>query len=587
MFGAILGLLKGFLGKAVGSKLIGKVLTKKAGEAVASKAATEVAGKAAATAVGSNAIKLGKLSNIINSVSQPNTDKLNPLTRLQPRMASVEAPAVKSVLGNIVSQPKKGGLSQLLTSDSYGGNILRKTLMNMAQSGAFISSDVGQPDKNFGGQLVNSFVGAVGQASQEEQQKQFNFQEDLKKMMNEFNPADVVGKEYKGSALQDIDAFKNYIIDIGANKRGMQKGKYSSSEMMDIQNRFSQLQRKFAQYATDNKAYRDQYSEYQKSPDKYDANDFRLRSEYYVKTGRIPEGGVLTPAEVDPEIFFRNLEVTNKDRWETTQQEPWVKRSPLTEDKKKALAGTYFYTNPGLQKYVLRNKLPQWLNQYGNDKALMNTFVDPNGNFDQMKFAEFMTAHEYGNMIEPDKPDYNQREIFLNRQKDQAEQDRNRAEDKRKQLGYQAVSSYPYGDNSSGPALVFDKNRTENISLSNLESITGTKLQGAADEAVPVNFEYIDNKGRMNVTASVKDNAGNPVKRMFVVPADKAKGLVEGFYPGAWENASKSGVFKQEVPKSPVIYNQDMEDKIGLFMEKNGIKNRDEAISILRQKGIL
>lgn len=74
---------------------------------------------------------------------------------------------------------------------------------------------------------------------------------------------------------------------------------------------------------------------------------------------------------------------------------------------------------------------------------------------------------------------------------------------------------------------------------------------------------------------------------MFRVPQGKAKGVVEGFYPGAWENATKKGVFKQEGSKTPMVYSRDMEDKINLFMEKNGIKSRDEAVSVLKKKGVL
>ena len=401
-------------------------------------------------------------------------------------------------------------------------------------------------------------------------QQQFDYKQQLQQMMSEFNPADEVFKNVQPVMLDKINAFRDYIANIGMSKKGLQKGKFNSQDMLDIGGKYTQLQKEIGGYAQADQQYRKDYAEFQKNSAKYDPVDFRLGSEYFLKHGRYPDQGLLSPAEVDPNTFFSNLSISNKDSWKPTNENtPYEMASPMTSEQKKALAGTYFYTNPGLQKYIMRNEVPKWKQQYSGDTELMKMFTRPDGRFDDMKFAEFMTANNYGDQIEQNKVDWDKKAKYMEQRRDDAKKTSEDLKAEEEKRGYYLTQNYPYDNSQSGPAIVFKKAYAENVPPKVLQDATGATI-ATDDEVVPVTFEYVDKNGNLVVTAAVNE-AGTQRKRRLNIPSGRSKGLLESYFPGITSDAKTEPMFNPKNKQPIGVYSQEIEDKVSLFMEKNGI----------------
>jgi hypothetical protein len=521
---AIAALLKGIIGKVAGSKLVGGAaklvsgalggVASKLAEAGAGKAATEGI-KQAASGAASNGLKLGRLSDLVNVA------KAEPINQALTSKSGV-LPVVEQGLKNRVAAPTKlskiaNVANSVLFGEGFGSDVARRTLANAAQQGLFRGSDVGQPDKDFGGVLANSLLSGVAGAAVNTVQQQFDYKQQLQQMMNEFDPAEESFKTMQPAMLEQINSFRDYIVNVGMGKQGLQKGKYTSQEMLDITDRYNKLQRNISQYMGDLETYQKEYKEFYNNSTKYDPVDFKMRSDYFLRNGRMPvEGTTLTQAEVNPDTFFSNLSITNKDAWRpTSETNPYEMQSPLTGDQKKVLAGTYFNTNQGLQKYIVRNKLPEWKQQYAGDAELMNMFTNPEtGQFDDMSFAEFMTGLEYGDKIEQNKVDWAKKAQYMEE-----------TSKKNESLPYRVVEDFPYSNTESGRALVFDKSKTANVPVSMLGDI-----QTDAD-VLPVNFEYVDKYGNLIGTTSVDEGNGT-IRKQIKIPSGRAQGLLEAYFPG-------------------------------------------------------
>lgn len=484
--------------------------------------------------------KIGKLNDVISAI-KPTYE----------RGQSAPGPVARGAFQQTIGKSGKGQkladtVNNVLFGEGFGSNVLRRTMLNAAQQGIFSGSDVGQPEKDKWGILGNSVLGAVAESSFDVMQQQYDNKQTLAKMMNDFNPADEAFKNFQPAVLKEIDGFRDFIVDKGM-KPGLRKGKYNSQDMLEIADRYNRLQGKVGRYMQADKQYRQDYSEFQKNYSKYDPVDFKLGSDYFLKTGDYPQGGLLTPAEVDPSTFFSNLSITNKDSWKPTKENmPYEMTSPLTSEQKRALAGTYFYTNPGLQKHILRNELPKWKQQYAGDQELAKMFTNPQtGQFDDMKFAEFMTAQQYGDQIEQNKVDWEKKARYMEKQKEDAEKSAQEAADK---TAYSIVSDYPYENNQSGSAVVFKKATAGNVPSSVLRDANGNTIETGAD-VVPANYEYVDNTGRLVVTASVQEGSSQVRKRAYI-PPNNAKGLLEQKFPGITSDPKVASVYapKNEQP---------------------------------------
>ena len=487
--------------------------------------------------------RFGSMKDILQKI-QPKESVVNP-----PPM--VRSQGIASAKQTLQGRKIADTVNNILFGEGFGSNVVRRTMLNAAQQGIFSGSDVGQPEKDKWGILGNSLLGGVAGASFDTMQQQFDNKQMLTKMLNEFNPADESFKNFQPAMLGEINKFRDYVVGVGANKKGLQKGKYNSQEMLDITDKYSRLQNHIDGYIKADQQYRKDYTEFNKNYSKYDPIDFKLGSEYFLKTGSYPQEGILTPAEVNPTTFFQNLSVTNKDSWKPTREDmPYEIQSALTPEQKRALAGTYFYTNPGIQKYILRNDLPQWKQQYANDPELTKMFTDPKtGQLDDMKFAEFMTAYNYGDQIEQNKVDWDKKVRYMQERKDTAKKSAKELEEQKTKLGYSVVQDYPYDNNQSGPAIVFNKTVSENVPTSMLRNATGEQLESDGDVA-PTTFEYVDNKGNLVVTANVREGGSQVRKRLFINP-NQSKGLLEQYFPGVASDPKAAAVFTPK-NKAPV-----------------------------------
>jgi len=488
---AILGALKGILGKVVGSKLLGGAL-------------------GAADKIGAS--KLGQAATKVSDfVDNPVGSALKAVT---PKSGLIQNTTEPLKMVDLTTKPQtKKMFNNLLQGETLGSKVFLNTLSNLGRSGAFSGSDVGQPDKNIGGMLANSFASALGQSVGEKRQESYNAEQNMLNMAQDFDPAMNALQQWQPKLLKEIEGFKNSMVSTAIERR--KTGKWLNSEdMIKVQSDYIGLKNRLTKFNEGVKVFQ---RDYQKITDpkqggQYDVDAFKRAEKYFMETGQPPATGTfLEPSEIDPVEYFSAQSISPAGAWQPkSKEEWWVKTSGLTQEQKNRAAMADWLSNPRLRK---------WAQNRGIDLNDQKSLID--------------LSIQYSPYIEKDRTDWE--DYYKNQEMKQRQAETKSA----KSTGYRIVEQYPYEDNSQGKAVVFDKNRTETLSKSNLETLTGQKLSNvAADDAIPVTFEYIDGAGNLIVTATVKDGPDRAPKR-FKVPADKAKGLVESMYPGAWDQASQ------------------------------------------------
>jgi hypothetical protein len=462
---------------------------------------------------------------------------------------------LKSKIGKFTETKIGKSAQNLLGGESFGSKMFLNTIGNMGRQGAFSGSDVGQPDKDFWGMLGNSVASSLGQSVGQQRQDNFENRQTILKMAEDLDYSKEMLQRYQPKMAEWIDGIKSDLTNVLSSnmKRGI-KG-FKSEDLMSLQWRFIDAKKRIEDVNRN-------ISEIKKAQDiiKQDKDGYWNREKFYKALdwsqnhdGATPPEGYLHANPMSPELFASTAQISKS--WQWSQGDDFYARSPLSDRDRV----DFLFANLNADKRTIA-----WYEDRGID------INDP--------AVRYREATKYANLVERPVYDAEAKMRWEEQQQDKRQRAADKAEsaaDKNKPK-YKEVADYL----GQGKAIVFDNAKTENLDKAYLEGIIGSKIQSDGN-VIPITLERIDESGNLHVT--YKDRMGT---QSTTLPMSKASGLVDTFYPGASE-ASKNIRPKTEPSKSAMVYNKDMEDKIELFMDKNGIKDRAEAIRILRERKIL
>jgi hypothetical protein len=583
----------GWLTKLLG--IAGKQVGKKAAEKGAMQVASKIAGgvKTAASMNPQNKSLLSKVLNVVTGDLGKNfestgsmvgragetpkgtwfnkvkglivgdLDEVAKKSKIPPKLKEIVSNAYSAQPIKEIPQPSKGfnlgkAAQNLLGGESLGSKMFLNTIGNMGRQGAFSGSDVGQPDKNFMGMLGNSVASSVGQSVGQQRQENFENRQLLLNMAQDMDYSKELMQSYQPQMLKMIEGLKGELVGAMANNRKTGKNYLSSEEIQNFQWKYIDAKKKIDKFNSGIKQLQ-QAQETVKGKANlggvYSIQKFNDAIGYFRKYGEPPAEGFLYPNPQSPEEYASTLKVTDVTRWTRGGDGNFVRTSPLTNQQRIELLFADFAAHPRVRAHYEEQGI---------------NIDDP-----EIRYRE---AAKYAPLVEKPIPDYDAQMRWEEQQADERQRAADKAEsaaDKNKPK-YKEVADYL----GQGKAIVFDNAKTENLDKAYLEGIIGSKIQSNGN-VIPITLERIDESGNLHVT--YKDRMGT---QSTTLPMSKASGLVDTFYPGASE-ASKNIRPKTEPSKSAMVYNKDMEDKIELFMDKNGIKDRAEAIRILRERKIL
>jgi hypothetical protein len=583
----------GWLTKLLG--IAGKQVGKKAAEKGAMQVASKIAGgvKTAASMNPQNKSGLSKFLNVLTGDLGKNLDSTGSMvgragetpkgtwfnkvkglivgdldevakkSKIPPKLKEIVSNAYSAQPIKETPQPSKGfnlgkAAQNLLGGESLGSKMFLNTIGNMGRQGAFSGSDVGQPDKDFWGMLGNSVASSVGQSVGQQRQENFENRQLLLNMAQDMDYSKELMQSYQPQMLKMIEGLKGELVGAMANNRKTGKNYLSSEEIQNFQWKYIDAKKKIDKFNSGIKQLQ-QAQETVKGKANlggvYSIQKFNDAIGYFRKYGEPPAEGFLYPNPQSPEEYASTLKVTDVTRWTRGGDGNFVRTSPLTNQQRIELLFADFAAHPRVRAHYEEQGI---------------NIDDP-----EIRYRE---AAKYAPLVEKPIPDYDAQMRWEEQRADKRQRAADKAEsaaDKNKPK-YKEVADYL----GQGKAIVFDNAKTENLDKAYLEGIIGSKIQSDGN-VIPITLERIDESGNLHVT--YKDRMGT---QSTTLPMSKASGLVDTFYPGASE-ASKSIRPKTEPSKSAMVYNRDMEDKIELFMDKNGIKDRAEAIRILRERKIL
>ena len=403
-----------------------------------------------------------------------------------------------------------------LGGESFGSKMFLNTVANLGRQGAFSGSDVGQPDKNFGGMLANSLASSLGTSAMQQREQNYTYRQNLLNMASDINVAEDIYKEWSPKTLERINGFKSNMVNMMYSNRKKGLSGLTSDDMMKAQMDYVQVKKDVDRFNTGLKTLNEATQTVGKDANNtWDVGFYNEGIRYFKEQGKPPAEGFLKAAPKAPQAFFPQVRITPISQWSKAAPENGFMRSgSLTDEQKQLEAIAQLNSNAGVRR---------WAEENG---------YDPNNTKDQIRFG----LDHYKYIEQPQKDEY--AEALY---QDKMERKQERAEDR----AASSAKDMPY--NVTGNSVVFKKNTTENIPVSELRTITGGSYEGDEDELLPVVFENIDAKG--NLTVAAKEGRGSDAKtRRYVVPPAKAKGLVESYYPGVWSNVEKM----YKAPKEPV-----------------------------------
>ena len=462
-----------------------------------------------------NSAEIDKLNNMNLQPMQSRFSNLgNPASKARMKNAPKESNSLYDILDKIKSSKAGQAGQKLLGGDSYGSKLFLNTLSNMGQQGGFSGSDVGQPDKNFFGMLGNSVAMGLGDTSKEQRQQNFNREQTVLNMAQDFDPSQEMMQQWQPKLLGQINGFKADLVNkMYANRKKGLSG-LTSEDMMDTQMQYVNLKKQEMKFQDAVKWAQKSTQEVMNPSNagKYDIEDWKMRMAYVQDHGEPPADGLMyTPAAKDPAAEFPSINITPSNQWgKASPENGFTKNGVLTDEQRQMEAVAQLNSNPGIRKWAERNG------------------YNVNDQKDQIRFGV-----EYGKYIEPPVPD----EAAKMRYEDLQQRTVDRAEKEKDKLGYSVQNG----------RVVFTRDRTENVLKKDLENAVGEPLSTSADNAIPIRFENIQSDGTMSVTATVKDADGRPILKQIKIPVNKAKDLVEPFYPGAYDEATKM----YKAPKEP------------------------------------
>lgn len=474
-------------------------------------------------------------------------------------------------------ESKLGKVAQnLLGGESLGSKMFLNTLSNMGRQGAFSGSDVGEPDKNFMGMLGNSLASATGQSVLQQRKENFENRQLLLNMAQDMDYSKELMQSYQPQMLKTIEGLKGELVGAMANNRKMGKNYLSSEEIQNFQWKYIDAKKQIDKFNSGIKQLQ-QAQETVKGRANlggvYSIEKFNDAVGFFKKHGEPPAEGFLYPNPQSPEEYASTMKVTDMTRWTRGGEGNFVKTSPLTNQQRTELLFADFAANP---------RVRAWYEEQGVN------IDDPE--------TRYREAAKYAPQVEKPIPDYDAQMRWEEQQQDERQRAADKAqtvEDKKlkdlENRGWKEVPDYL----GQGRSIVFDKAKTENIDVRYLGQLVGGEIKSKSG-FVPVTLERVGEDGNLYLsykTSYQEEDEYGKMKtiedsKIVPIPMSKASGLVDTFYPGASE-AAKSIKPKVNPSKTPLVYNNDMEDKIEMFMERNGIKDRDEAVSILREKKIL
>lgn len=532
---------------------VGNVGSKGAGEAVSKVVSTVDNGNGERRAGDVIGAVLGNpLKNLSNKIEKPSLKPYLSKTdnsETGSKDSSLITNAVKQSGGEVAGKVlgavgelfgSKGGkvakiASKVLGGESFGSKMFLNTLSNMAQQGAFSGSGVGQPDKNFGGMLANSAVGALTQSAGQRRQESYKQEQDLMNMAQDFDPALLASQKAQPVLLTQINDFQTKIVDTAANRR-KNGGWLKSADMVDFQNEYINIKNNINKFNTGAKVLQSEWQQMNKEPGNWEWD--KEGAKYFNDSLQMPAMGTfLIPAKKDPRVYFPTLKVSGYVQ--ESADKPYNMVSRMNNEQKQLYAVSELLSNPGVARYA---------ESAGYNKD------DPK---DQARFGV-----DFGQYIEPSSTDFQKQQAYEDRQQAKSDRLSDKQEKETGALGY-AVS---------GDRVVFTKDKTENILKSTLSDASGTSISGSGDEAIPVKFESIGSDGSLIVTATIKDMAApdQSVMKQFHIAPNKSKTLTEAFYPGAYDAATKLYV----PPKEPVGFLKG-DQKSSVSLPKGEVRRKD------------
>lgn len=591
MWGNILqGLLKAL--KTVGTKAANKVASSASGSFIqqagksimgagakaGEEAATDTLSKVVDT-VGSGknrrklvdvigAIAGDPMKNLSNKVGSPNvTNQLlstesgsgnglnfENVTDKTPLLSNYQRPSYlmdEQAIPKMASQVKQSGggdrsvnfgniAKNLLGGESFGSKMFLNTVSNLGRQGAFSGSDVGQPDKGFGGMLANSLASSLGTSAMQQREQNYTYRQNLLNMASDVNISEDIYKAWSEPTLKEINGFKSQLVDMMYNNRKRGISGLTSEDMLKASEGYINVKKKIDNFNTGLKSLNEATQIISKDPKQtWDIDLYNKGVEYFRQTGRPPADGFLIAAPKDPRVVFPEVRITPLSQWsKATPENGFMRMGQLTDEQKQLEAVAQLQSNMGVRKYA------------------ESIGLNPDDRKDQIKFA--MDYYKY--IEQPQKDDY--AEALY---QDKMERKQERMEDR----AASNVKELPY--NVTGNSVVFKKNTTENVPVSVLRTITGGSYEGDEDELLPVVFENIDAKGKLTVAA--KEGRGSDAKtRRYVVTPAKAKGLVESYYPGVWSYVEKM----YKAPKEPVgIFKNEQGKASGIPVQTGEVRRKD------------
>ena len=516
------------------------------------KNANEIKGTAINNPVDSlrNSAEIDKLNNMNLQPMQSRFSNLgNSAITARMKNAPKESNSLYDILDKIKSSKAGQAGQKLLGGDSYGSKLFLNTLSNMGQQGAFSGSDVGQPDKNFFGMLGNSVAMGLGDASKEQRHQNFQRDQTVMNMVQDFNVSEDIFKEWGDTNLKKINNFKGSAVDMMFNNRKRGLSGLSSEDMMKLSNQYVGVKKDLVNFQDGINSAQDAQQKIMSTANagRYDQEKFNSAIDYLRTEGRAPAQGFLYAASWNPEVHFQQEKVG--DYRDKSQQDPYIQTTGLSEKDKALKAIELGLSSPNYSRFAKEN------------------------GYDLTK-AESAAAwgKKYGPLLAKDYTEYDKLNAYLDRKDNQAEISANRASKEQEKRGWDI----------QGGKVILTRDKTENILKNSLQDPSGAFLgKPDSNEALPVKFETVNPDGSATVSTTIKDADNVPSMQRLRVPPDKAKDLVESFYPGAYGEATK--LYK--APKEPTgVYSPDVEDKITLYMEANPdiVHNRDEAVARLK-----
>jgi hypothetical protein len=495
----------------------------------------------------------GVITGDLQEAAKKNAINKLPEQGLNSALTNANTSSLRDAINKVKGGKTGQSVQKLIGGDTLGSKLFLNTLSNLGQSGAFSGSDVGQPDKNFGGMLANSFASALGQSVGERRHESYVQEQNMLNMAQDFDPAMDALQRWQPKILEKIDAFKGNVVNRALDKR--KKGGWLNSEdMIQVQSDYIGLKKELSGFNAGVKVLQQEYATITdpKQVSQWDKPAFDRDLKYFLESGRMPaKGSFLEPAEISPEEYFSKKTMVGSGDWQPkSKDEWWIESSGISQDVKNKEAMADWLTNPRLRKWATNNGI-----DLNDNKNVIDLSI------------------QYGPLIDKDRTNYEKYYRAQEAEQRQAETRANKANTEQDKLGY-AVS---------GDRVIFTRDKTENVLQSTLSNATGQPLSGSGDDAIPVKFESIGPNGELIVTATVKDEPESTMKQFSIAP-NKAKGLADAFYPGAYSKATAGYV----PPKAQVPYNNDLEDKIAKFMDANPkYSDRDAAIKKLKELKIL